>query len=460
MNKHFDVIVIGSGPGGYVAAAECAKLGFKTACVEKYNDVGGTCLNVGCIPSKTLLHTSQMYEYIKKNGELEGIKAEEVVCDFPKMMERKREVVKSLVQSVNSILTANKVEFIKGQATFVDPHTIQIKNDHSITLTADYFILATGSKPIQIPFLPFDKKTIVSSTEVLSLKKIPQSMVVIGGGVIGVELASVYRRLGTNVTIVEMLDRICPTMDESISRALLQILKKQGLNFHLQAKVLNGKAHNDYAIIEVEMNQKKLELKSEILLVAVGRKPYFEGLGLEKINVNKTEKGTIAINDSFQTSQRHIFAIGDLIDGPMLAHKASDEGVAVAHLLKGKKIEVDYLAIPNVIYTHPEVATVGLTEKQAKTFNLNVKVGQAYFKGNARAKCINDTDGFVKVVVEETNHKLLGLHILGANASELIAIGVIGIKNRMNFEDIVNSSFAHPTLSESIKDALHTINFK
>jgi dihydrolipoamide dehydrogenase len=446
----YDVVVIGAGPGGYVAAVRAAQLGLKTACVEKEKTVGGTCLNVGCIPSKTLLHASEQFYFVKKESEEFGVDFSGVTFDLAKMMRKKEEVVDSLVKSVEAQFKQHKVDWIKGSAQFTSPNTIKVNNQE---ITAKNFILATGSEPIALPFAPFDEKLIVSSTGALSLKVVPKEMVVIGAGVIGVELASVYSRLGSKVTIVEMLDRITPTVDDTIGRALMQSLKRQGLTFHLSSKVTGIELKSGAAVVSVETPNEKLSLSANVVLVAVGRRPFSKDLGLEALGIEKNPQGFVQINSNFQTKHAHIYAIGDLVDGPMLAHKASDEGTVVAEIIAGKKAEVHYITIPNVVYTNPEVAAVGLTEKEAKDLGLAVRIGTAYFKGNARARCSGYKEGLVKVVGESKAGRLLGIHIFGPHASEMIGEGVLALQKKMTVEELARASHAHPTLAEAIKDA-------
>lgn len=449
----FDVIVIGSGPGGYVAAIRAAQLGLKTACVEKEKTHGGTCLNVGCIPSKALLQSTELYAWLKHDSQIHGINCKDSSIDFSKMMQRKSQIVKGLVDSVSALLKRNKVISFEGTASFVSPNTIEIVDGNSSQkVSAKHFILATGSEPIPLPFLPFDETQVVSSTGVLSLNAIPKKMLVVGAGVIGVELASVYNRLGTEVTIVEMLDKICPPMDDALSKALLQTLKKQGMTFHLSCKVTKGEVTKAGVALTVELPEGPVVHAADVALVAIGRRPYTKGLGLQEIGVAQ-EKGFVIVDNNFRTSVPHIFAIGDLIDGPMLAHKASEEGCAVAEIIAGKTARVNYMAIPNVIYTHPEVASIGLTEKEAREMGLDIVVGTSFFKGNARARCSGDTDGFVKVIGAGPQHHLLGMHIIGQHASELIAEGMVSIEKRATLHEMANFANAHPTLSEAIKEA-------
>lgn len=449
----YDAVVIGSGPGGYVTAIRLAQLGLKTACVEKGSTLGGTCLNVGCIPSKALLQSTEHLSWLKHSAKEHGITCSDVSMDFNQLMKRKEGVVQGLTQGVASLFKKNKIDRIEGTARFISKDTIEVVNGSSKQeISAKYFILATGSEPIALPFLPFDEKTVVSSTGALSLSSIPKKMVVVGGGVIGVELASVYNRLGTEVTIVEMLDSICAGMDEAISKNLLQILKKQGLNFHLSTKVTEAKKNEKGYTITIQQDQQTLELPADVILVAVGRRPFSTGLGLQEIGVTQ-QKGFVVVDGNFRTSIPNIFAIGDLIEGPMLAHKASEEGCAVAEIIAGLQPKINYMAIPNVIYTHPEAASIGLTEKEAKALGKEVFVGTVFFRGNSRARCTGDTDGFLKVIGLGKEGVLIGMHVVGAQASELIDAGMIAIEKKATLKEIAHYPHAHPTLSEAFKEA-------
>ena len=452
--NQYDIIIVGGGPGGYVAAIRAAQLGFRVACVEKRDTLGGTCLNVGCIPSKALLQSSEQYAFVKHDGEKHGIECPQLHLNFDRMMRRKEEVVHSLVAGVAALLERNKVQIFHGTARFASPQTLEVvSGSETKILSGKHFILATGSESIPLPFLPFDEKIVLSSTGALSLPRLPQKMTVIGAGVIGLELASVYNRLGVEVTIVEMLDTVCPGMDAALRRSLQQLLTKQGLTFHLGSKVTAASLSGDTATLSVKTPKEQLELSSDTVLVAVGRRPYSEGLGLDEIGVLKTQHGHVVVDNTFRTSLSHIFAIGDLIEGPMLAHRASEEGVAVVEYMAGEKPHVNYMAIPNVVYTHPEVASVGFTEEEARAHQLSLKVGTFHFKGNARARCSGYTEGFVRVMAEETSGKVIGMHIIGPNASEMIGEGVLAIEKGATLDEIANASHAHPTLSEAIKEA-------
>lgn len=452
--REFDVIVIGAGPGGYVAALRAAQLGMKVGCVEKRKKLGGTCLNVGCIPSKALLQSTEYYELLKKQGKELGIDVEGIKINFEQMMQRKVKVVDSLTDGVAGLFKKNKVDWIEGTAKFADPFTIEVMSEgKGRRIEADHFIVATGSESVELPFLKFDEKIIVSSTGVLGLEKVPKRMIVIGAGVIGVELASVYRRMGTDVQVIEMMDEICIAMDPTIRKFLLRVLKQQGIEFHLSATVKSAKQEKEGTSIEFEIGGEVKSLQGDVVLVAVGRRPYTEGLGLENIGIEKSKKGFVGVDGSFRTRQPHIFAIGDVIEGPMLAHKASDEGIAAVEVIAGKRAYVNYLATPNVIYTHPEAAAVGMIETEAKEAGLDLMIGMAYFKGNARARCMSDTEGLVKILGEKQSGTIVGLHILGPHASEMIGEGMIAIDRKTTIEEIARASHAHPTLSESIKEA-------
>lgn len=440
----YDVIVIGSGPGGYVAAIRCAQLGMKTACVEK-GPLGGTCLNVGCIPSKALLHSSELVYKLDHHMPEHGVNIEKASFDFDKMMGRKRDVVTSFNQGIAALFKKNKIDHLQGTGTLKSPTTVSVDGtDHAAT----YIILATGSEPISLPFLPIDEKRVVTSTGALSLEQVPKKLLVIGAGVIGVELGSVYKRLGSEVTFIEFLPKICPTMDDTISKAFQKILEKQGMTFHLNTKVTAADIAPDKIILTTE----KETFEGDVVLCSIGRRPYTQDLGLEKVGITPN-KGFIPINGRFQTTLPNIYAIGDIVDGPMLAHKASEEGVAVAEILANENPSIDYIAIPNVVYTDPEVAAVGLTEKEAKDKGLEVKTGSFPFSINSRAKCTGETEGLVKIISDAKTDILLGIHIVGAHASEIIAEAVLAIQNKVTTLALANTPHAHPTLSEAVKEA-------
>lgn len=446
----FDVVVIGSGPGGYTAALRAAELGFKTACVEKDASLGGTCLNVGCIPSKALLQSTKNYEWLAKKSKEFGVVTSWVVADFGLMMQRKTEIVKGLVSGIASLFKQQKVEKIQGTAKFISPHEIDVSGRR---IKSKWFIIATGSEPIPLPFLPFDEKAVISSTGALALPAVPEKMIVIGGGVIGVELASVYSRLGSKVDVIEMLPQIVTGMDNSISRQLLLLLQKQGINFHLDTKVTGATVTDKGVTIDVIKNNAPEQFSGDVVLVAVGRRPFTAGLDLEKAGISPTSKGFILVDGNLKTSVPHILAIGDVVEGPMLAHRASHEGVAVAESLAGHPIRLNMISIPNVVYTHPEAASVGLTEDDAMRTGIPFGVGTSFFKGNGRARCTGDTDGFVKVMSDKRTGRLIGMHILGSDASEMIAEGVIALDKKCLVSEIAHAYHAHPTLSEVVMEA-------
>lgn len=444
------VIVIGAGPAGYVAAIRAAQLGMKTTLIEKRKSLGGTCLNVGCIPSKSLLQSTDHYHWLCHAAKEHGIRIKNVDIDFEVMMQRKQKVVEGLVADVDGLMKKNKISVIQGSACFVDPQTLEVNGKK---LHADNFILATGSEPVELPFLKFDEEKILSSTGALSLKKIPKKLIVIGAGVIGVEMGSVYCRLGTEVLFIEMMGSICLGIDIKTARAFQSILQKQGMKFLLGAKVLKGEKKQEGIQITFEHEGKESQENADCVLVAVGRRPYVEGLNLEAAGIDKTDRGYIAVDANFRTSQPHIYAIGDLIGGAMLAHKASEEGVAVAEILAGQTPHLNYIAIPNVIYTHPEVATIGLTEEETDKAGIEIVTKSFPFRANPRARCAGDLEGSVKLLADKKSNRLIGMHIIGPQASELIHEGVIAIEKGMTIHELGRICHAHPTLSEAIKEA-------
>jgi len=453
-DKSYDVAIIGSGPGGYVAAIRCAQLGMKVALIEKYATLGGTCLNVGCIPSKALLDSSEHFEKLKTQFSEHGIECADPKIDIQRMMMRKADVVKQNVDGVAYLMRKNKIEVIRGVASFADEHTLQIKGEKEASIRANHIIIATGSKPATLPFIKIDKKRVITSTEALSLEKLPKSMVIIGGGIIGVELGSVYARLGTEVHIVEYMDRLIPGMDKDLGRELKKILSKIGIQIHLSHRVKEVKASARQ--VTVKADDKKGEeqtWKAEYCLVAVGRRPYTEGLALEKAGLKTNEKGMIEVNDRFQTDQPHIYAIGDVIRGPMLAHKAEEEGVAVAEILAGQKPHINYNLIPGVAYTWPEVAAVGATEEELKAEGRAIKVGKFPFKANGRARASMDTDGFIKVIADQKTDEILGVHMIGPRVADLIMEASVAMEFRASAEDVARTCHPHPTYSEAMKEA-------
>lgn len=453
-NYEYDVAIIGSGPGGYVAAIRCAQLGMKTAIIEKYPTLGGTCLNVGCIPSKALLDSSEHVEKLKTDFKIHGIETGELAINMHQMMARKADVVKQNVDGVAYLMKKNKIDVITGIAEFKDPHTLAISADKPRELSAARIIIATGSKPATLPFIKIDKKRIITSTEALSLKELPKSMVIIGGGIIGVELGSVYARLGTEVHIVEYMDRLIPGMDKDLGRELKKVLSKIGIKIHLSHKVKEVKASARQVTVKADdKSGKELSWKAEYCLVAVGRRPYTEGLHLEKAGLTVNERGQIDVNENLQTKVNHIYAIGDVIRGPMLAHKAEEEGVLVAEYMAGQKPHINYNLIPGVAYTWPEVAAVGASEEVLKAEGRDIKVGKFPFRANGRARASMDTDGFIKVIADARTDEILGVHMIGPRVADLIMEAVVAMEFRASAEDIARSCHPHPTYSEVMKEA-------
>ena len=453
----YDVAVIGSGPGGYVAAIRCAQLGMKTAIIEKYSTLGGTCLNVGCIPSKALLDSSHHYHDAVKHFEEHGIDIPgEVKVNLEKMMERKSSVVSQTCDGVKFLMDKNKIDVFEGVGSFKDKTHINIeKNDgETETIEAAKTIIATGSKPANLPFIELDKERIITSTEALKLKEIPKHMVVIGGGVIGLELGQVYRRLGAEVTVVEFLDRIIPTMDAALSKELQKVLKKQGVKFHTSTKVKSVERNGDEIIIKADdKKDKEIELKADYCLVSVGRKPFTNGLNADAAGVKVDDKGRIEVNEHLQTNTDNIYAIGDVVKGAMLAHKAEEEGTFVAETIAGQKPHIDYNLIPGVVYTWPEVASVGKTEEQLKEDGVKYKEGKFPMRALGRSRASGDTDGFVKILADEKTDEVLGVHMIGARTADLIAEAVTAMEYRASAEDIARMSHAHPTYAEAVKEA-------
>ncbi|MCH9627158.1 MAG: Dihydrolipoyl dehydrogenase 3 [Chlamydiales bacterium] len=445
--KKFDLIVIGSGPGGYVAAIRAAQRGLKVACVEKEKTLGGTCLNVGCIPSKALLHSTEYFHKVAAEGKEHGIEAKELTVNLSQMMKRKEKIVTGLVGGIGFLFKKNNITSLQGEARLVSPTQVSVGSE---TYEAAHILLATGSEPIPLPFLPFDEKKVLSSTGALSLPKVPKKLLMVGAGVIGLELGSVYQRLGTEVEVVELLDRVAPPFDRAVSKELDKILTKQGMKFHLSTKVVCGAVNHNS--VELTLDSKET-LTGDVVLVAIGRRPYSSGLDLEKVGVQTDKQGRVQIDQSFCTSVPTIFAIGDLVDGPMLAHKASEEGIAAVDLICGDTVSLNYLAIPNVMYTWPEVACVGMTEEEAKEAGLSLRIGKIPFKAIPRARCSGDEEGFVKVIGEKQSDRLVGMHIVGPSASEMIHEGVLALQKRATLSDIAHASHAHPTCSEAIKEA-------
>ena len=451
----YDVAVIGSGPGGYVAAIRCAQLGMKTAIIEKYNTLGGTCLNVGCIPSKALLDSSHHYEDAMKHFEDHGIDIPgEVKINFKKMIERKASVVSQTTKGIDFLMDKNKIDVFTGVGSFKDATHIDIKGENPQTIEATNTIIATGSKPATLPFITLDKERVITSTEALSLKEIPKHMIVIGGGVIGLELGQVYKRLGAEVSVIEYMDRIIPTMDTAQSKELMKAMKKQGIKFFLSHRVSDVSRQADkVTVLATDKKDKQVTFTGDYCLVSVGRRAFTDGLALQNAGVKANERGQVDVNDHLQTNISNIYAIGDVVRGAMLAHKAEEEGVMVAEILAGQKPHIDYNLIPGVLYTWPEVASVGKTEAQLKEAGTAYKAGQFPMRALGRSRASGDTDGFVKILSDATTDEILGAHMVGARCADLIAEMVVAMEFRASAEDIARMSHAHPTYAEAIKEA-------
>jgi len=460
MAEKFQAVVIGGGPGGYVCAIRLAQLGLKTACIESRGSLGGTCLNIGCIPSKSLLNLSEEFHKVKDLSN-KGIEVGQVKLNLPKMMKSKDKAVTVLTKGVEFLLKKNKVTYFKGTGSFKSKNEILIKDSENkeTHVEADKIIIATGSLPVSLPGVEFDEKVIVSSTGALKLEQVPKKMVVVGGGYIGLEMGSVWSRLGTEVHVVEFLDHITPGMDKEISTEFMKILKKQKINFHLQHKVEQIKKNSTNAIVStLDKEGKKKDFDCDVVLVSVGRKPNTIGLNLDKVNIDLDKKNRIKTDKNFKTNQDNIYAIGDVIAGPMLAHKAEDEGIAVAENIAGQSGHVNYDTIPGVIYTTPEVASIGKTEEQLKELNIKYKIGKFSFMANSRAKAIDDAEGFVKILADEKTDKVLGAHLIGPHAGELIAEIGVAMEFGASSEDIARTCHAHPTFSEAVKEAALSVD--
>jgi len=456
MENNFDVLVIGGGPGGYVCAIRAAQLGLKTACVESRGALGGTCLNIGCIPSKSLLNLSENFHKAKKDFNNQGIEISDIKLNIEKMMSNKNKSIQTLTKGVEFLFKKNKVTYLKGKGVLFSSNDVVVYNDNKKeNFKAKNIVIATGSDVATIPGITIDEKNIVSSTGALSLDKVPKKLVVIGGGYIGLEMGSVWSRLGSEVTVIEYLDHITPGMDKEISKEFQKILNKQGIKFRLNSKVNSVKKQSNSLIVEFTDNKlsKTEKIEADKVLVAVGRKPYTDGLNLLKIGIKKDKKGRIEVNEKLQTSIKNIYAIGDVIKGPMLAHKAEDEGIAVAEVIAGQAGHVNYDVIPGVIYTSPEVATVGKTEEQLKSEKISYKVGKFPFLANSRAKVNNETDGFVKILADDKTDKVLGVHIIGSHCGNMIAEMALAMEFGASAEDIARTCHAHPTHTEAIKEA-------
>ena len=460
MSEKFQAVVIGGGPGGYVCAIRLSQLGIKTACVESKDALGGTCLNIGCIPSKNLLNFSEKF-YSAKNFSNLGIEVGKVKLNLDKVMKNKDKAVDVLTKGIEFLFKKNKVTYYKGTASLKSSNQISVTSSKNkeIIIETENVIISTGSEPVSLPGIKFDEKVIVSSTGALSLNTVPKKMVVIGGGYIGLEMGSVWSRLGSEVHVIEFLDHITPGMDKEISKEFMKILQKQGINFHLETKVESIKKNNKGVIILTsDKNKKKINFNCDVALISVGRKPNTKNLNLSSVGVVLDEKKRIKTDKNFKTNIKNIYAIGDVIEGPMLAHKAEEEGIAVAELLAGQSGHVNYDVIPGVIYTSPEVASVGKTEEQLKELKAKYKVGKFPFLANSRAKAINEPEGFVKILADEKTDKVIGVHIIGPHAGEIIAEMAIAMEFGASSEDIARTCHAHPTFSEAVKEAALSVD--
>jgi dihydrolipoamide dehydrogenase len=453
--ESIDLAVIGAGPGGYVASIRAAQLGLRVVLIEKEATLGGTCLNVGCIPSKALLESSELYYQAKHALPSHGITAGSIEFDLAKMMARKDQVVEELTKGIGMLMKKNKVKVLRGRGRLAGQGRVEVIEDGgNEAIEAENILLAMGGVPIELPFLPFDGKHIVTSTDALSFDSVPGHLIVVGAGAVGLELGSVWNRLGAQVTVIEMLPTIIPFADRQVAKALEKSLKKQGIDFRLKSKIAGAEIHGDTITVSVQNEKDETEsITCGKLLVAIGRRPLTEGVGLEEVGVKLDKAGRIEVDDRLRTSVPGVYAIGDLVHGPMLAHKAEEEGVAVAEQIAGKPGHVNYQAIPSVVYTWPEVAQVGMTEEEAKAQSTPIKSGRSYIKANARAKCMGEEDGLVKVISHADTDRLLGIHILGPHASEMIAEAVTAFEFGGSAEDVGRTVHAHPTLSETVKEA-------
>ena len=450
----FDLIVIGSGPGGYIAAIRAAQLGMRVACVEKDKTLGGTCLNVGCIPSKALLDSSERFHAARDGFAAHGIRVGNVELDLAAMLARKDKIVKISTQGIAGLFKKHKIERITGTGRLTAADSVAVSNgSETRRISAPRILIATGSAPIELPGVPFDGERIVCSTEALSFKEVPQRLLVIGGGAIGLELGSVWSRLGSHVVVVEFLDRIVPGMDRKMGQQLQKILAKQGITFHLQTSAQRAVVENGNVRVTLESQGKTSATECDVVLVAVGRRPFTDGLGAREIGVAFDDRGRIKVDEHYATNVPGVYAIGDVIAGPMLAHKAEEEGVAAVELMAGQAGHVNYDAVPNIVYTWPEFASVGMSEEQAQSQEIQFRVGSFPFIANGRARCMNETEGGVKILADANTDRVLGVHILGPNASDLIAEAALAMEFGASAEDIARSVHAHPTLAEAVKEA-------
>ena len=459
MSEKFDVTVIGGGPGGYVCAIRLSQLGYKTACIESRETLGGTCLNIGCIPSKSLLNLSENF-HKAKNFEKIGIETGEIKLNLEKMMKNKDKAVTVLTRGVEFLFKKNKITYFKGIGSFKSLNEISIINDSKeTTIHTDKTIISTGSEPVSLPGIDFDEEKILSSTGALSISSLPKKMIIVGGGYIGLEMGSVWSRLGTEVKVIEFLDHITPGIDKEISNEFMKILTKQGIKFELNTKVEKIIKSNNGVSVETSNNLgKKNKFEADVVLISVGRKPFTKNLNLANVGILIDKKGKIKVNKNFQTSIKNIYAIGDVIEGPMLAHKAEEEGIAVAEIIAGQSGHVNYDVIPGVIYTSPEVATIGKNEEQLKEKGISYKIGKFPFMANSRAKAIDQPEGFVKILADSVTDKVLGVHMIGPHAGEMIAEMSIAMEFGASSEDIARTCHAHPTFSEAIKEAALSVD--
>ncbi|MCF8059520.1 MAG: dihydrolipoyl dehydrogenase [Bacteriovoracaceae bacterium] len=455
MSQEYDVVVIGSGPGGYVCAIRAAQLGMKTAIIEKYDTLGGTCLNVGCIPSKAWLDSSEKYHELVHNFKDHGINTEKIELDFPKMRSRVEKVVSDTSGGITYLMNKNKIDVFNGVGSFVDAHTIKVIGKSEEMLKAKNVVIATGSKPSSIPGINIDKKRVITSTEALKLPALPKSMVVIGGGVIGLEMGSVFLRLGTKVSVVEYADACIPAMDKDMGKNLQKVLKKEGMEFFMGHGVTEVTSDGKSVKVKAKSkkDEKEVQIDAEYCLVAVGRRPFTSGLGLENIGLELDERGRVPTDDNLRTKHSHIYAIGDVTKGVMLAHKAEEEGVFVAEVINGEKPHLNYLLVPGVVYTWPEVASVGFTEEELKDQKKAYKVGSFPFKASGRARASNESDGLIKVLADKETDEILGVHMVGPRCADLIAEAVLAMEFRASAEDVARTCHAHPTYTESFKEA-------
>lgn len=454
--EKFDLVVIGSGPGGYVAAIRASQLGMKCAIIERYSTLGGTCLNVGCIPSKAWLDSSERYHQALHSFDAHGIKADKLTLDMPKMADRVQKVVKGITVGVQGLMKKNKIQVFQGFGSFVDAHTVLIKSEASETkIQGDKIVIATGSKPSTLPGVKIDKERIITSTEALKLKEVPKHLIVIGGGVIGLEMSSVFRRLGSKVSVVEYADSIIAMMDKDLGKELQKVLKRDGVDFHLGHGVSSVTRAGDKVTVKAKPKAEgtELVLEGDYVLVAVGRRAFTDNLNLEAAGLKADERGRVPVNDHLQTSVPHIYAIGDVVRGAMLAHKAEEEGVYVAEVMAGQKPHINYNLIPGVVYTWPEVAGVGATEQELTEKGIAFKAGKFPFMALGRARASEEKDGFIKVLADKTTDEILGVHMIGPRCADLIAEAVVAMEYRASAEDISRMSHAHPTFAEAMKEA-------